>query len=228
MAKPTIAAIVPLLNECRVLPEMIKTVRQLGVDELIIVDGGSSDGSRDLLEKSDLFWISSDAGRARQMNAGAKQCDSDILLFIHADTSLSSSDVEVVRSVMEAGHYVAGRFDVTLSGRHPALAVIAWMMNLRSRLTRISTGDQCQFVRRSLFEKIGGFPELPLMEDVALSRRLKSEGKIASLRQKVVTSSRRWEQFGIYKTVLLMWKIRLLFWLGKPADELAAIYRASR
>ncbi|NWF39559.1 glycosyltransferase [Mariprofundus sp. NF] len=220
--------IIPIFNEYRVLPDMIKRMQQLGADELIIVDGGSSDGSLEMLQQSGLRWISSEAGRARQMNAGAAQCESDILLFIHADTVITSTHISAVKGAMKAPEYVGGRFDVRLSGSHPAFALIGWMMNLRSRLSRISTGDQCQFVRRTLFEKIGGFADLPLMEDIALSKALKREGKIACLRQKVITSSRRWQHSGIFRTVLLMWKIRLLFWLGRPADQLALIYRQSR
>lgn len=228
MAKPTVAVIVPLLNEQRILPQMIKQLQQLGADELIVVDGGSSDGTLELLQQSGLRWISSEAGRARQMNAGAAQCKSDILLFVHADTVMNSTHVSAIKEALLSPEYIGGRFDVSLSGSHSAFALIGLMMNLRSRLSRISTGDQCQFVRRALFEKIGGFAELALMEDVALSRALKREGKIACLRQKVVTSSRRWEQYGIIRTVLLMWKFRLLFWLGWPADQLALIYRQAR
>ncbi|WP_194334947.1 TIGR04283 family arsenosugar biosynthesis glycosyltransferase [Mariprofundus sp. KV] len=224
----TVAVIVPLFNEYRILPQMIKQLQQLGADELIVVDGGSDDGTLELLQQSGLRWISSEAGRARQMNAGAEQCESDILFFMHADTIISSTHVLAVKEVMVSPEYVGGRFDVRLSGTHPAFALIGWMINLRSRLSRISTGDQCQFVRRKSFEKIGGFADLPLMEDVALSRVLKREGKIACLRQKVITSSRRWERSGILRTVLLMWKLRLLFWLGWPADQLALIYRQAR
>lgn len=123
---------------------------------------------------------------------------------------------------------VGGCFALRLSGSHPAFRIIEWFINVRSRLTRISTGDQCQFVRRDLFEVMGGFPEQPLMEDVEFARRLKRAGRIACLRDKVTTSSRRWEQHGILRTMLLMWKLRLLYWLGVAPERLAANYRDAR
>jgi len=224
----TIAVIIPLFNEQQVLPALISRMSGIDADEVMIVDGGSSDGSLALLKESGIDWISAEAGRARQMNAGAALCLSDILLFVHADTLIDSSHLQSIRKMMENDVFVGGRFDVALSGNHPAFRMIAWFINARSRLTGISTGDQCQFVRRSLFEKLDGFPELPLMEDVAFSKLLKREGKIACLKQKVITSSRRWQQNGILKTVLLMWEIRLLYWLGRPAEKLAQIYRAAR
>lgn len=218
----------PLLNEAVILPAMIKSMQQIGADELRFVDGGSSDGTQQLLAQSAVDWTGSEPGRARQMNAGALQCKSDILVFIHADTIFSSSHIAAVKAAMKDQSCVGGRFDVALSGSHPAFSTIAWLMNLRSRLSRISTGDQCIFVRRQIFEGLGGFPELPLMEDIAFSKRLKKAGKIACLRERVTTSSRRWQQGGIVRTVLLMWRMRLLFWLGWPAEKLALIYRQAR
>ncbi|GAV19838.1 N-glycosyltransferase [Mariprofundus micogutta] len=220
--------VVPVLNERRAISGMIKHLSALDADELIIVDGGSSDGTCDILAASDVRWITTGPGRARQMNAGASICKSDILLFIHVDTLISSSNLMAVEKVMCDAAFVGGHFDVTLSGRNVAFRMIEWMMNQRSRLTRISTGDQCQFVRRSLFESMGGFPELALMEDIAFSTLLKRQGRIACLKEKVITSSRRWEQHGIARTVLLMWKLRFLYWLKRPASELALVYRNAR
>lgn len=222
--RPTIAVIVPLLNERQRLPDLIGMLRSLDADEVAIVDGGSSDGSEDLLEASSLHWCTSASGRAVQMNSGASRTCSDILLFLHADTRIDSSHLSAVRKAMGDSAIVGGRFDVRLSGSHPALRMIEWFINFRSRLTRISTGDQCQFVRREAFEEIAGFPEQPLMEDVEFSRRLKRAGNIACLRDKVTTSSRRWERHGILRTVLLMWKIRLLYWLGVSPERLARMY----
>ncbi len=210
------------------MPELFSRLSQVGADELIFVDGGSTDGSRMLLAESGLRWISAEAGRARQMNAGSALCESDIIMFIHADTTIDSSHLLAVKKAMIDSECVGGRFDVSLSGKHPAFRVIERMINVRSRLSRISTGDQCQFVRRSVFEKLRGFPDLPLMEDVAFSKLLKREGETACLNEKVITSSRRWEQYGIMRTVLLMWKMRLLYWMGMPADRLALMYRSSR
>jgi len=194
----------------------------------MVVDGGSTDNTCRLLENSTLGWIQSPAGRAVQMNAGAQACSSDILLFIHADTIIDSSHILALRRAMQDHVCVGGRFDVALSGGGVALAVIAWLINLRSRLSGISTGDQCQFVRRSVFERMGGFPEQALMEDVEFSKRLKRYGKIACLSETVVTSSRRWERHGILRTVWLMWTLRFLYWLGVSPQKLASMYRQTR
>jgi rSAM/selenodomain-associated transferase 2 len=191
-------------------------------------DGGSDDDTCVLLQKYALNYCHSPRGRTLQMNTGASACDSDILIFIHADTVISSSDIELAKKAMQDEAIVGGRFDVCLSGENFAFRIIEYMINLRSRITGISTGDQCQFVRRSVFEAMGGFPEQRLMEDVEFSKRLKRYGKIACLKNKVVTSSRRWEKHGIIKTVMLMWKLRLLYWLGTSPEKLAEIYHHAR
>lgn len=227
-AEPTVAVVVPVFNEQRELPEFIRRISAINVDELIVVDGGSTDRSRILLEESGLHWMRSEPGRARQMNAASAICNSDIILFIHVDTIIDSTHVSAVREAMGDADCVGGRFDVAIAGTHPALSVIAWFMNVRSRLSRISTGDQCIFVRRSVFEELGGFPSLPLMEDVAFSTLLRRAGRIACLREKVITSGRRWELHGVVKTVWVMWKMRLLYWLGTPAEKLALMYRDAR
>jgi len=203
-------------------------MQSVDADELVVVDGGSCDDSRRLLENSEIRWRQSEPGRATQMNAGSEECISDILLFIHADTVVNSSDILAVCEAMEDDSYAGGRFDVRLSGNAVAFRIIEWFINVRSRLTGISTGDQCQFVRRSVFEQMGGFPNQPLMEDIEFSRRLKRLGRIACLRATVITSSRRWEQHGIMATVWLMWKLRLLYWLGISADKLSHMYRQAR
>jgi len=224
----SIAIIVPVFNEERVLPALITQLPQLGANEWIIVDGGSTDATCRLLDESTVRWIRSDSGRAVQMNAGSKACKSDILLFVHSDTSIGSSHILAIKQVMQDESVVGGRFDVRLSGAGFALCMIAWFINMRSRLTGISTGDQCQFVRRTVFERMGCFPEQALMEDVEFSKRLKHLGTIACLRRKVVTSSRRWEAHGIMPTVWLMWKLRLLYWLGTSPEKLAHMYRQAR
>ncbi len=210
------------------LPELIERMQSVGADELMIVDGGSCDDSRRLLENSNISWRQSEPGRATQMNAGSEACISDILLFIHGDTIINSSDILAICEAMGDSSYAGGRFDVRLSGNAVAFRIIEWFINVRSRLTGISTGDQCQFVRRSVFEQMGGFPNQPLMEDIEFSRRLKRLGCIACLRATVITSSRRWEQHGIVATVWLMWKLRLLYWLGISADKLSHMYREAR
>jgi len=224
----TVAVIVPVFNEVRMLPTLIEQLQRLKADALIIVDGGSNDGSREILQKSGLHWIQSKPGRAAQMNAGANASNSDILLFIHADTGIDLSHISMLREAMKDGAAAGGRFDIRLSGDRVSFRVIEWFINLRSRLSKICTGDQCQFVRRSRFKQMGGFSDQPLMEDIEFSKRLKRIGRVISLRQTVTTSSRRWEQHGIIRTVWLMWKLRLLYWLGVSPQQLVHIYRDVR
>ena len=226
--KLSIAIIIPVFNEASVLAELIERLQAVGADELIFVDGGSCDESRRLLEHSGVRWLQSEPGRATQMNTGAEDCISDILLFIQADTIVAYSNILAVRETMEDDSYVGGRFDVRLSGNNVAFRIIEWLINMRSRLTGISTGDQCQFVRRSVFEQMSGFPEQPLMEDIEFSRRLKRQGRIACLKETVITSSRRWEQHGIMATVWLMWKLRFLYWFGVSPETLAQMYQQVR
>ncbi|MDX8392562.1 MAG: TIGR04283 family arsenosugar biosynthesis glycosyltransferase [Mariprofundaceae bacterium] len=223
-----LSLIVPVLNEADTLPVLVNNLKQINADETIIVDGGSSDDSVCFLQAYDGAFLQSASGRSGQMNAGAAKSTYEILLFLHADTALNSSHIEDIRMAMRDSEIVGGRFDIRLSGRHPAFRLIEFMINLRSRLSGISTGDQAMFVRREVFEKMGGFPDQALMEDVEFSRRLKKQGKIACLRRKIVTSSRRWEQHGIVRTVLLMWRLRLLYWLGISPEGLAAMYREAR
>ncbi len=220
----TVAVIVPVLNEADHLPCLLQSIRAIGANEIIFVDGGSSDETQVLLEKSGLKWIRSKRGRALQMNAGGFQSKSDILLFLHIDTEISSSHIMDIKKVMCSSGMVGGRFDIRLSGDHPAFRVIEFFINQRSRLTKISTGDQAMFVRRDVFERMGGFPEQPLMEDVEFSRRLKREGGIACLCSRVMTSSRRWEKYGIVRTIVLMWWLRFRYWLGANPETLKRLY----
>ncbi len=219
-----VTVIVPVLNEAGRLSSMLQGIHGLGDNEIIFVDGGSSDETPVLLKKMAVKWICSKCGRAIQMNTGASESKSDIIVFLHIDTELSSGHIEHIERAMSDPDVVGGRFDVQLSGDHPAFRVIEWFINWRSRLTRISTGDQAMFVRRKVFERMGGFPEQPLMEDVEFSRRLKREGRIACLRSRVKTSSRRWERRGIARTILLMWWLRFRYWLGASPATLKHFY----
>ncbi|MDX8408191.1 MAG: TIGR04283 family arsenosugar biosynthesis glycosyltransferase [Mariprofundaceae bacterium] len=228
MSDCTIAVVVPVLNEAGEMAEHLPGLLGLQAGELLCVDGGSNDDTLAVLEAADIHCLSSEPGRARQMNAGAEEVTSDIILFLHMDTKISSSHLSDIESAMQAGDTVGGRFDVRLSGNHPMFRIIEWFINVRSRLSRISTGDQAMFVRRDVFEQMGGFADIPLMEDIEFSRRLKCRGRIACLRKPVVTSSRRWEKHGILKTIWLMWKLRFLYWRGIPADKLAGMYREAR
>lgn len=225
----SVAIIVPVLNEESALKQHIIQFKSLEkYADIIFCDAGSDDNTCALLKNHGMHYCHSLRGRALQMNAGADACKNDIFVFIHADTVISSSDIELVKIVMQDKSVVGGRFDVRLSGKGFSFRMIEFMINLRSRITRVSTGDQCQFVRRSVFERMGGFPDQALMEDVEFSKRLKQYGKVACLKNKVVTSSRRWEKHGIVKTILLMWKLRFLYWLGASPEKLAEMYKNAR
>ena len=221
-----LSIIVPVLDEAAVIVATLDALaapRAAG-HEVIVVDGGSADETLALSRDRADSAIAGPRGRARQMNAGAKHARADVLLFLHADTRLPRFGVERITSVVSKGA-AWGRFDVRIEGRSPMLAVVAALMNARSRLTGIATGDQAMFVRRDLFERIGGFPDQPLMEDIELSRRLRACAPPACLRERVVTSGRRWESRGVWRTIVLMWRLRWRYWRGAPADELARAYR---
>jgi len=218
--------IMPVLNEARGLGEVLQhlqAVREQGA-ELLLVDGGSSDASAVVAAAYCDQVLSATRGRAAQMNAGAAAASGDLLIFLHADTRLPVDALHSIVQGMGAVNAAWGRFDVRLSGPQWRLRVVEQMMNWRSRYSGMATGDQAIFVRREVFERIGGFPPLPLMEDLALSKRLRREGRPLCLRGPVITSSRRWEQQGILRTVLLMWRLRLAWLLGADAASLARRY----
>jgi len=191
--------------------------------EVILVDGGSHDGTPELAAPWVDRVLTAPRGRARQMNAGAAAAQGEALVFLHADTHLPAEAVALIQAALRARLW--GRFDVRIAGRSRVLKVVAGLMNLRSRLTGIATGDQAIFVRREAFTALGGFPDQPLMEDIALSQRLKRLGPPACLRQRVLTSGRRWDSQGPWRTILLMWRLRFDYWRGVPAESLAAHYR---
>lgn len=222
-----LSIIIPVLNEASVLETNLKElqwIRQLG-HEVIVVDGGSQDNSAVMAIPLADQVLSASSGRGLQMNVGAKSAKGDVFLFLHVDTLFPVDGVDAILENIARKDPVWGRFDVKLSGSHISFRVIEFMMNWRSRLTGIATGDQAIFVSRTLFENLGGFPDMRLMEDVEVSRRLKKVSKPICLSQRVVTSSRRWEQGGIIKTIGLMWRLRLAYWLGFDPDQLARQYR---
>lgn len=159
-----------------------------------------------------------------QMNVGARSSRGELVMFLHADTTLPDGADALLRTFLRDGANLWGRFDVQIVGRHRSLSIIALMMNVRSRMTGIATGDQAIFVRRSAFEKVGGFAAIPLMEDIDLSRKLKRLRWPVSIRSRVTTSGRRWEQHGVARTVFLMWRLRFEYWLGIDPRELARRY----
>lgn len=227
VGQPLLSIVVPMLDEAAGLPELrahLAPFERRGC-EVLLVDGGSSDESFGIAQRLGFHVIASDRGRARQMNAGAARSHGERLLFLHADTLLPPQADTLVVDALESGRSVWGRFDVRITGTAPALPVIAWAMNHRSRLTGIATGDQAMFMTRAAFERAGGFPDQPLMEDIELSRRLRSLSKPACLTAPVLTSGRRWEVRGVLRTTLLMWRLRFAYWCGTPAQSLAARYR---
>lgn len=222
-----LSIIVPVLDEAAQIAVTLESLQSLRAQghTILVVDGGSDDGTPDRAAPLCDQIVNAPRSRARQMNAGARAARGDVLWFLHADTRASASAIEALLTALAQPHCQWGRFDVRLSGPHPLLRVVEALMNLRSRLTGIATGDQGLFVRRELFERIGGFPDIPLMEDIALSRRLKRAAAPVCLRERLVTSSRRWERNGIVRTILLMWRLRFAYWLGVSPERLAAQYR---
>jgi rSAM/selenodomain-associated transferase 2 len=192
--------------------------------ELILVDGGSSDDTIQRAAGLADVITESAKGRAVQMNRGASLAAGDLLLFLHADTLLPDGAIDLLVTRLNGSGRRWGRFDVRLSGSRPMFRVIESMINFRSRLSGIATGDQAIFVERSLFREIKGYPEIPLMEDVALSRALKRTGPPLCFRERVITSSRRWEERGVWRTIFLMWRLRLAYALGADPFRLAHIW----
>jgi rSAM/selenodomain-associated transferase 2 len=223
--RPFLSLILPVLNEAATLPAQLAALQGLRTrgTELIVVDGGSGDGTAELARPAADRLLDAPRGRATQMNAGAKASRGEVLLFLHADTTLPPAADDLIRSAIATGA-AWGRFDVRIDGRQPLLRIVERMMNWRSRLSGIATGDQAIFVRRDLFERVDGYPELPLMEDIALSKRLKRFAPPACLRQRVITSGRRWEKHGVLRTILLMWRLRASYFLGADPQQLAIRY----
>ncbi|TAN85947.1 MAG: glycosyltransferase [Gallionella sp.] len=226
-----LSIIIPVLDEAENLPGLLGHLASLcGCNtEVIVVDGGSEDGSRQAALRAGARVIRSGCGRARQMNAGAAVAQGDVLLFLHADTLLPSVAVHVIEAAIRRGggaqEYAWGRFDVSITGRPFMLRVIAGLMNRRSRLSGIATGDQAMFVTRRAFGSVGGFPDQPLMEDVELSKRLLALSRPICLKDRVATSGRRWEAHGVWRTIWLMWRLRWAYWRGTDAAELARLCR---
>lgn len=219
-----ISVIVPALNEADSIESVLRqfdALRKSGQVEVILVDGGSRDATRSLAEPLVDRLLLAEAGRGLQMNRGAALAKGDWLLFLHADTMLPAAWHE---ELARAGDHVWGRFDLRLSGRARLLRLVETLANLRSRWTGIATGDQAMFVAKEVFRELGGFPPAPLMEDIELSARLRRRGRPWCSRQKVLTCSRKWEREGIVSTVLLMWRLRFLYWLGVPAEKLVRRY----
>jgi rSAM/selenodomain-associated transferase 2 len=220
-----LSIVMPVLDEAAEIEAALQALapyRHRGV-EVIVVDGGSLDHTRELARPFADRVIAAARGRSLQMNAGAAAAQGDVLLFLHADTRLPEGADRLVLDGLARSDRVWGRFDLRIDGGG-LLRVVATLMNARSRLTGIATGDQALFVTRAAFDGVGGFPPIALMEDVALSARLKRIGRPCALRARVTTSARRWRQHGTLRTVLLMWRLRLRFFLGADPAKLARQY----
>lgn len=218
----------PVLDEAGRIRRALETLAPLRAagHEVIVADGGSGDGTVELARGLCDRLLVTAPGRGRQLAAGARAAAGEVVVLLHADTELPPDAAEAITAALDGGHDW-GRFDAVLSGRQPLLRLVERMMNLRSRLTGMATGDQAMFVRREVLERVGGVPEQPLMEDIELSRRLRRHGPPACLSRAVWTSSQRWERHGIVRTIVTMWGLRLGYWLGVPAVRLARIYYPS-
>jgi len=222
-----VSIVIPTLNEEGRLPVLfgkLAPLRRRGA-EVIVVDGGSVDDTVATAERAGVQVCRTPPGRALQMNAGARLARGDVLLFLHADTIPPPRADQLIFAALSRGPHCWGRFDVTIAGRARMLSVVARLMNLRSRLTGIATGDHGIFVTREVFHAVHGFPDQPLMEDIEISRRLRRRSRPICLSEAATTSGRRWDRKGVWRTILLMWRIRFAYWRGTPAGELAKVYR---
>ena len=228
-----LSIVVPVLDEVAIVERALQALAPLraGGVEVVVADGGSRDGTPALAAPWADAVVASPRGRALQMNAGVRQASGDALLFLHADTALPDDAAALVMAALrdDPGQprrtAAWGRFDVRITGRPRLLGLVARLMNARSRLSGIATGDQAIFMTRAAFDAVGGFPEQPLMEDIEISRRLRRLGAPVCLRARVTTSGRRWETRGIWRTIVLMWRLRLLYAVGVAPERLARSYR---
>lgn len=222
--------IMPVLNEAAGIADALAALAPFMNNgaQVTVVDGGSTDATVAiaLASKSPAITVAhSNPGRALQMNAGAAHATGKVLLFLHADTVLPANADVLIHQALASGAQLWGRFDVRIEGQSMWLPVVAALMNLRSRLTGISTGDQAVFMTRAAFTAMKGFAAQPLMEDVDMSRRLLKLSRPACLRHKAITSGRRWDTRGAWRTIVLMWRLRFAYWRGVAPERLAQLYR---
>jgi len=223
-----VSVIIPALNEEKNIRTTLEALKPIAPYEVVVADGGSTDRTREICQSLGTTVLSSPRGRGRQMNEGARRASGDVLLFLHADSRLPPTALDDVCTALSDPQYVGGRFDVELDKDRWMLRVVGRLISLRSRLTKVATGDQAIFVRREVFESIGGYPDIPLMEDVALSRALKRAGRVACLRSRVITSARRWQMEGLWRTIVKMWTLKLLYLMGVSPLRLKRFYGDAR
>ncbi len=224
----SVSVLIPALNEEKTIATVLADLIKLRPHQVIVVDGGSRDRTREISAQMGAKVITGARGRARQMNCGAREATGDILLFLHADTRLPPAALDDIVAALKDPRYLGGRFDIDLDGDHWLLKIVGAMINYRSRITKVGTGDQAIFVRREVFARMGGFPDIPLMEDIAFCRALKRLGGIACLRSRVRTSARRWETEGVWRTVIKMWTLKLLYFAGVSPVTLKRFYADAR
>lgn len=223
-----ISVIIPVLDEASTIAATLDAVLRLHPCQIIVVDGGSADDTVKIAGRFPVQVLASDRGRARQMNHGAAHAGGDVLVFLHADSRLPDSAFADIAAALEEPQCVGGRFDVELDGAHWILGIVGRLISQRSRATKVGTGDQAIFVRREVFERMGGYPDIPLMEDIAFCRAQKRLGSIACLRSRVITSARRWEKDGLWRTIFRMWALKLLYLGGVSPSRLKRFYADTR
>jgi rSAM/selenodomain-associated transferase 2 len=223
-----ISVVLPVLNEEQSIRGTLQSLIRLTPYEIIVVDGGSRDRTLEICKEFAVDVMHAERGRARQMNVGARRASGEVLLFLHADTRLPQSALNDIAAALSDSRYLGGRFDVELEGAHWMLKIVGTLINCRSRATKIATGDQALFVRREVFDRMGGFPDIPLMEDIAFCRALKRIGGVACLRSRVITSARRWERDGVWRTIFKMWSLKVCYLAGVSPMRLKRFYADTR
>ncbi len=223
-----ISVVLPVLNEEQSIRGTLQSLIRLTPYEIIVVDGGSRDRTLEICKEFAVDVMHAERGRARQMNVGARRASGEVLLFLHADTRLPQSALNDIAAALSDSRYLGGRFDVELEGAHWMLKIVGTLINCRSRATKVATGDQALFVRREVFDRMGGFPDIPLMEDIAFCRALKRIGGVACLRSRVITSARRWERDGVWRTIFKMWSLKVCYLAGVSPMRLKRFYADTR
>ena len=225
----TISIIIPVLNEAEIIQETIKRLQVNSDVEIIVVDGGSKDKTVEIVKQSNIkLVISKQAGRSNQMNYGAAIAKGDILLFLHADTQLPPNYPQLIKQTLSQPNVIAGAFELAIDSPQKSLRVIETLVNWRSRFLSLPYGDQALFLKQKTFSKVGGFPNLPIMEDFELIEKLKHQGKIALVAAKVITSPRRWQKLGVFKTTAINQLIILGYYLGIPPIKLQQFYQQAK
>ena len=221
-----ISIIIPVFNEAEIIEDSLLRLRENSDIEIIVVDGGSQDNTVTLAQNLGVKVVTSPhPGRANQMNFGASVATGDILLFLHIDTRLPPNFPRIIRAILSEEKIIAGAFQLAINSEKKSLKIIEAMVNLRSHLFSLPYGDQAIFLKASTFQNHGGFPPLPIMEDFVLMRQLKRQGKIKIAVEKVLTSSRRWDSLGVWRTTLINQLIIIGYFLGISPTKLQKLYR---